>query len=49
MLYREKVRIMLSCMDPDGVALRRQRKLNRRVYLSKVIYSQLFITPSELL
>lgn len=33
---REEVRLLLGFMDPGGVALRRKRRLNRRVYTSKV-------------
>ena len=35
-INRDKVRMMLSVIDRGGVAVRRQHRLNRRVYLSKV-------------
>lgn len=36
MVSREDVRVLLSVMDPGGVAVRKRHRLNRRVYLSKV-------------
>jgi hypothetical protein len=35
-VYREDVRMLLSIIDPGGVRLRRQHRLNRRVYTSNV-------------
>jgi len=39
--YREQVRLLLGLLlgllDPVGVAIRKKRRLNRRVYSSKVI------------
>ena len=35
---RDTVRVVLSCVDPDDVAMRRKRKLKRRLYHVKVSF-----------
>lgn len=37
-LHREEVRILLSLMDPEGVAMRKHHRINRRIYSSKVLH-----------